>query len=293
MTLARRWWLNLVLVGGIAGLGALAYFEPGREDDKGEHQPFAVLEDAAAFRIENTMHGETRFERDGEVWSVVAPFRAPADANILRTLLDGLAARTDASFPSSEVDLAAAGLERPKVSLVVGETRFAFGGTAPISYRRYVRSGDTVFLVEELNHYRLDQPSTYFARRKLLPDEAEITRLELPGRTLSKVDGKWTLAPEDAAVSADAIQRLVDAWRDATAMEVRVLAPDATPQGVVQVTLADGSVLAFEILTSDEYTRLARRDQGLAFDLIATARKGLLEVQRSDPAAALTPDPKP
>ena len=65
-------WLNLVLVGVIAGLGALAWFEPGRKDEKGEHQPFAALTDATAFSIEGGRHGRVEFVKDGGAWSLAA-----------------------------------------------------------------------------------------------------------------------------------------------------------------------------------------------------------------------------
>lgn len=293
MTLDARWLGNLLLAVLVAGLAALAFWPGAEEEATGAvHTAFAGVREARTLVISNS-HGRVAFERDGESWHMREPFQAPADPNIFRTLLDGLAARTDARYAASEVPLAATGLESPGVTLEIDGVAHRFGGSAPISYKRYVQRGDEVFLVEEMNHYRLQQPATYFVRRQLLPEQADISAIELPGQSLKRVDGAWVLEPEDAQVSADAIQRLVDAWRDATAMEVRALEADAAPRATLHITLADGTRLEFGILTSDDYTRFTRRDQGLVYEVAANLRKPLLELQRSDPAAALTTSDTP
>jgi hypothetical protein len=291
MKLADRWWWNVGLAGLVAALILVAFFEPGKdaERDAGKvHEVFAGAAGAMSLKITSAAKGTVELVKRNDAWQIVAPFEAPADPNIMKTLIDGLAEKSDARYPAAEIDATAAGLATPDLTLELDGMKYEFGGQAPISYKRYLRAGDAVFLIDEMNRYRLDQPATYFVERRLLPEGAEIASIELPDAKLARgADGKWTLAPEDARVSADALQKLVDEWRTAAAMEAKPYAGEVA-QGKVKVTLADGTAHEFEILAGDDATRLGRRDRGLVYELLSNARRGLLTLERVDPAKALT-----
>ena len=291
--MSARGWLNLALALAVAVLGALAWFKPGAPDpDAGRLPVFAAP--AAAHSIRVTLADGTGWQltRGAGAWSLAAPFASPADPALVGSLLDDLgAAKSGAHYAASALDPKQVGLDKPVLVLELDAHRYEFGGVEPIDYKRYVKDGDRVLMVDNMAFYRLDQPGAAFASKRLLPDGAQPTKLELPSLTLaSDAGGRWTLTPADARVSSDAIQALVEAWRHAGAIEVKPIAAGVV-QGKARITLAGvATPLEFEVLTAAEGLRLARRDLGLEYELQAEDRGALLELTRT-PALPIAPAP--
>jgi hypothetical protein len=305
----KRALLNLALLTVVAGLGALIWFDRERSSEDAD-QPllFPALADAtrlAVLELEPatgaTAKARWMLERRGDGWWLAAPFVAPADAAAVEDLLRSLGeTRSRARYAPAELDPKATGLDRPLTAFVVtgagGETRFELGGTESLNYRRYVRSGDQVHLVDDLISYRLTQDGASLASKRLLPAGAKVVRLEIPGRTLARgADGKWTLSPADAEVSADALVALVENWEHAAATAVRART-DGVVQAMVKVALEGvAAPVELELLTAVDGLRFARRDLGLEYQLPDGARAELLELPRTAavPAGAPATAPTP
>jgi hypothetical protein len=302
----KRALLNLALLGVVAGLGALIWHDRSRSTEDAD-QPllFPALADATRLAVLEldpatgaTAKARWSLERRGDGWWLAAPFVAPADPTAVEDLLRSLGeTRSRARYAPTELDPKAAGLDRPSSAFVVtgagGETRFEIGGTESLNYRRYVRGGGQVHLVDDLISYRLLQEGAALASKRLLPQGAKVARLELPGRTLARgADGKWTLAPADAEVSADALVALAGNWEHAAATAVRARA-DGVVQAVVRVTL-DGvaAPVELELLTAVDGLRFARRDLGLEYELPESARSELLQLPRTIEVPVTAPPSK-
>ena len=298
----KRALLNLGLAVVVAGLGALIWFspEPPAED---ADQPLAFPGVATATRLavleRDPTGGElsrTRWaleQRDG-TWWLTAPLTAAADPIAVEDLIKSLsAARSRAQYTLPELDAKAIGIDRPGSALLVTsggtEARYELGGTEALNYRRYVRSGDAVQLVDDLISYRLQQDAATLISKRLLPAGAKVTQVELPGRPVARgADGKWTLRPDDAEVTADALVGLAENWQRASASAVH-LRKDGVVQAVIKVTLEGAATpLEFQVLTAVEGLRFARPDLGLEYELPATAQAELLALPRTVtlPAAA-------
>jgi hypothetical protein len=305
----RRALLNLSLLVLVAALGALIWSDRDRKaDDTDQPLLFPTLTEATRLTVLEldpasgaTARARWTLERRDGGWWLAAPFAAPADPTAVEDLLRALGeTRSRARYAAAELDAKAAGLDRPSSAFaftVAGvETRFDIGGTESLNYRRYLRSADQVHLVDDLISYRLLQEGATLASKRLLPAGARIARLELPGRALARgADGRWTLAPEDAEVSADALVALVEGWEHAAATVVRAEPARAgVVQAVVRATL-EGAVapIELELLTAAEGLRFARRDLGIVYELPESARAGLLELPRTVKVPAAQPLPKP
>jgi hypothetical protein len=283
----QRGTLNLVLAAALAALGALAWFKPGADDPAGT-PAFGALEGLAAIEVTRTDGAGFALARgaDGR-WALTAPFALPADQAAVDALLGQLREqRARARYPAASLDLAQLGLATPSLTLVLGAERYAFGGTDPIDYRRYVQHGDEVLLVDELISFRLRQDASDLADRRLLPEGAKVVGLALPGHRLTAQDGRWTIAPDAPGASADAPVALAEAWQARRADRVAVRG-SAPTQARIEVTLAGASApLVFEVLTASDGLRLARPDLGVEYSLPASARAALLELAPAPPPAA-------
>ncbi|MGH8397639.1 MAG: DUF4340 domain-containing protein [Gammaproteobacteria bacterium] len=277
-----RLWLNIVLVIIIALLVAFVYFKPGIQKPK----PLPILTDLQAaavhsIKIERTGMPAAQLVRTDDGWQMIAPLKINADQYLVKSLLDGLQATVSSSFEAKSSELRQYGLDPPQVRLWLNDTEFDFGATEPIHNNRYVKTGNEIRLAGNLLYYRIDHRPLWWASKRLLPDTAHIIGLQLPGATLTLKGAKWLLAPANPAISSDAIQTLVENWKNAEALSTDKIG-NGKPQGEVAIELAGSSTpLRFAILDDPNYLILARPDLGLEYQLDSGQRSALLELKTS------------
>ena len=289
-----RLWLNLALVIVVAVLVALVYFKPGHKPPK----PPAVLtqikaQDVTEIKIAQPNTPTVELARQGNAWQMLAPAKLPADQYLVKSLLDSLPAEIKSSFSAAPAMFAQYGLDPARARLWINGTEFEFGDTEPLNNYRYVRSAGQVHLISGLLFYRLDHRPYWWVSKRLLPDNAKITALQLPNATLTLKGDHWQLAPANPAVSADAIQTLVDNWRDAQAIGVEKTGTGKSV-GEVAIELAgEKSALRFAILQDPNFFVLARPDLGIAYQLPDSQRSALLSFKSAQtaPAAASKSSP--
>jgi len=272
--------LNLLLVAVVAGLALLVFLEPGLEQP--EQTPKLTTLDPGQIqrvRIERSNKETVVIERSGGDWQLVEPLATRADKFRLKSLLRITGADIYASYPLEKIDPAELGLESPKVRLFLDGAELRFGTTEPINGRRYVQLGNRVHLISDFAYYQLVGGYATFVSQRLLPEGASIQRLELPGLSLRRTDGGWTVDPEPEAFSADQANRLADAWRFATAMEVQS-ADDAEGKGEpLRITTADGPI-ELRILSREPELVLVRPDLGVKYRFPAERGGELFELSK-------------
>lgn len=285
-----RLWLNLALVVIVAILVALVYFKPGHKTPA----PAPVLtrlqaKDVHEIKIAQPDTATVELVRENNgAWRMTTPSKLPADEFLVQSLLDSLPAEIKSSFSAAPAKLAQYGLDPARVRLWINGTEFDFGDTEPLHNYRYVLSGGQVHVVSGMLFYRLAHRPYWWVSKRLLPEHAEITALQLPDATLMLAGDKWELAPADSAVSADKIQTLVDNWQDAQAMGVEKV-QTGKPAGEVAVELAGGkSALRFAILQDPNFFVLARPDLGIAYQFPSDQRAALLSFKPGHAAPKAT-----
>ena len=92
---------------------------------------------------------------------------------------------------------------------------------------------------------------------------------------LAQEDGKWQLMPPAAEISADDINRWVDAWRLATALGVQP-ASNKKPLATARIKLKSGTEITVAVLQREPQLVLARSDQSYEYQFTADAAKRLL-----------------
>ena len=266
--------LNLVLVCVVAALALVVVFEPGKE--KPQSTPLTQIDDSGivSFTLQSP-HETLVFERKDGRWWITSPLTAPANEIRVRQLLEVAKADTDAQYPLKTEELARYELDQPSATLVIGDTTIRFGGSDPIDMRRYVQVGDTLYLVRDDFSHHLNASATDYINKKLLPEDAKIASVVLPGLNAKLgAEGKWILEPAPADPSA-AATALSNAWQSARAIEVKRLEKPARGD-IIRVGLADGSAAEFVILQRDPELILARSDWGIQYEMVGEIAKQLL-----------------
>ncbi|MBM4199864.1 MAG: DUF4340 domain-containing protein [Gammaproteobacteria bacterium] len=279
--------LNLVLVCVVAALALVAVFEPGK--DKPKSSPLTSLDESGveSFTLRNP--DVIEFERRNGVWWLKAPFTAPANEIRVRQLLDIARSETDAQYPVSLNDLSKFELDKPKVSMTLGDTTILFGGSDPIDMRRYVLVGSTLYLVRDDFYHHLSAKPVDYVDKKLLPEGAKLTSIAIPGlkATLDE-GGRWQLEPPVADAPAVSTA-LLNAWQSARAIDVqRSEQPEAGAP--IRIGLADGTAIEFTLVKREPELVVARKDWGLKYELVGAIAKQLLNEKVPDEPAKDTDD---
>ena len=280
MAVNGRMRLNLALVVAVAILAALGYFQPGIKLPGAKvgliNQKAA---DIRAIRIELPGRKPTEMVRGDRGWQLTSPLKMPADPNLVRTLLNYLDVESEARFPAAGTDLAKYGLDKPKAKLWLDGSEYDFGGLQPVDNLQYVLAGGTIHLVNGALFYRIARDAYGWMDKGLLPAGAHITALQLPHTTLTlDKKGEWQIAPADASVSGDDIQRLIAAWEEDLAISVAPMGK-GQEEGEVSISLANSAEpLRFAILKDPDFLVLARPDLGLQYEVDSSQRDTLLSL---------------
>lgn len=284
--------LNLGLLGLVAALAALVYWEPGVETPA-ELPKLTALDPAAIGHvvIRPQRGDEIRLDKERGVWMMRAPVATYANEFRIDALLGVARADSRARFDAGALDLARFGLDPPLSVLRLDDVELTFGDSESLDNRRYVRNGATVHLIDDDYFYRLQTGFATFVSNRLLPPSGMPAAIRLPEFGLARDGGKWTLTPApEPPPSADALNEFVDAWRQAQAVQVDRYTGEAS-RGTITISFGgDAAPLEFLLLETEPELVLARADLGLRYHLTAEQARRLLSAPAPAPVSPATPE---
>ncbi|MGD8312486.1 MAG: DUF4340 domain-containing protein [Gammaproteobacteria bacterium] len=284
--MSTRSLLNLVLAAAAVALGLVIYFQPGLEPDP-VLQPLTTgldPETVTTIRVERLMRPPLNFvRREGRWYLLSGDQELPASEFQIQSLLRLPGAASSISYPLDTLDPAAVGLEPPRATITIDAVEFRIGTTEPLENRRYTLVARTVYLIEDRYQHLINAGWANFVSRRLLPAGSPVTGLQLPGIGLKlSTAGKWDMTPADPGIGADAIQRLVENWEQASALYIRRFDDGETGEAVSIRTRANPEGIRLLILARSPELILARPDWGIQYHLSGTTGAGLLRAK--DPA---------
>lgn len=292
--MSTRSLLNLALLAIAVALGLVAWLRPGIEPVPAPLQLTNLDPDKVNAIDIIRMGDQIGFRKRGDQWFVSGDPELPADPLQIRSLLRLASAEIRRHYPAGELDLAELELDPAPIRIIIDGTELWIGGTDPLENLRYVRSGDTVALVQDTFYTMLEGKRTNFASRRLLPEGVTIDKITLPEVTISRSPGgNWMLEPEQENVSADAIQSLVDGWTTAEALWVAETGTVPEDSKIVAVTLAgEETPLTWRFVTADNSISLTRADLGLKYEIGSGMGDRLLVLEKTAPDAGTAPPTK-
>lgn len=279
--------LNLVLLAAAAALGVAVFFSQEKEE-KGPPLTTMTPDAITRIAIEHPGSAAIRLEKKDGQWRLTEPVSALVDEFEINALV-GLADR-ETQEKLEGVTLAELGLEPPQYTVTLNDNAIAFGTVEPLQYRRYVKSGDAVHLIEDPPSAALDKDYADLVAKNLFAGNAEIERIELPKLTLSKDGGgQWLLKPADPKASADTMQKLADGWKNARSMW-NEQARTAKPKGdQVRITLKSGETAQFVVVEREPQFKLYSATAGVNYVLSKALTEELLKLPASKAEAKDSP----
>lgn len=274
--------LNLVLAAVALALGAGVWLSQKKEETK---PPLTALKSDAITHIALEHEGKPRIvlAKTNGNWALTEPVAVAADALAVNTLLGIAEAPVQGKLDAQQVKPADIGLEPPLLTLKLDDTLVQFGGTEPLNYRRYVRAGDTIALIDDVNGPAFDADYSDLVSKALLPDKADIQRIELPGLTVARdANGKgWTTTP---AADAALAQALADHWLQARAMWTQAAEP-GEPKGEPVKIVTKDKTCDFLVVARDPQLTIENPALKLRYVLSKADTDKLLKLEAPKPAA--------
>ncbi|MEA3275779.1 MAG: hypothetical protein U9Q81_10925 [Pseudomonadota bacterium] len=178
-----RWTVNLLLLILVAALGAAVQ----RELQGDRHlstltdlEPEAI----AQIAIERAGAPVIRLTKAAAGWRMEEPYRVAANGGPIEKLVRICATAVHRSFPES-AGAQRLGLDPARLRLTLDGLTLRFGGTDPVSQRRYVGIGDQVHLIGDGFHHYLLAAAEDYVDRRLLPHGFRPGTATLDGEPLS------------------------------------------------------------------------------------------------------------
>jgi len=266
--MTQRSLLNLAMAGIAIGLGLTAWFRPGLEPPAAP-QPITILSPSQVshIQISRLQRPALEFTRQADDWLLTGEPPLPASPFQVHALLAILQAQTARSYPANTLDLQEMGLDPPQATVILDDsTTLLIGNTEPLDNMRYVQYGATIYLIEDRYQHLINADRTNFIERRLLNADAVITRLVMPDLTLTQTnDGHWELAPDNAGISADAIQQLLTNWQQGSALYVRPYEPGMAGASITLTLAGSDTPVVFELVSTTPEFILARPDLGIEY----------------------------
>jgi hypothetical protein len=216
-------------------------------------------------RIIRNGQDDIHFEKQAGRWMMQSPYQFRASDLRINTMLKLLGAHSYAQFNSKDIQLSRFMLDKPQVSIEFNGARIDFGDTSPLEDRRYVRYHDMVHIINDVLFQQLQAPAYYFLNTRLLPEDAAITAILLPGHAIRTHQGVWTVDPADH-FKADTIVELANAWRNADAIFISKN-EDTAQHESVRIEMDKNNPIEFSIVHELPQLVLARPDLGIQYHL--------------------------
>lgn len=263
--------LNVLLALFLAGLVALVIFEPGKETPPVTNKLTTLdPENINKIVIEQPEHSKILLQKNKYGWEMLEPLQISANDVLVDNLLDILKSRSHSRYSAPKVDLGQFNLTSPNLKIYFNDTALAFGTTDPLRGYRYILINNEVHLITDRYSHLIRGKITSLVSPQLLPGNAILNKLELPDLTLQSNENGWTASPDTNFESADDIQKLLDEWHYARAIEVNLDEKTAGQPGnennsAILIHTTNNGTYRFRVSSRKDEIILTRTDMKLSY----------------------------
>jgi hypothetical protein len=272
--LSKRWLVNglLALVIGVSLL--LGYRDQSGSEAR---NPITSLKPADVMSVTIQLGDEhIVLRRSADQWLIESPVQWPARSITIERILGITVSESEASMAATGIDLSALGLQDPKVTLSLNDTRIFFGTTNNIDNRRYLMIGTTIYLLADVHLPFFSQGIIGLIDKRLLPPSIPLQTFELAERKLSR-DGtdNWQSSPA-TDIPADRLNQFVNNWQTLEAPAVKIFKQSGKPLEKMIAGLEDGSEIEFLLMSIYPELVIARPDLGVEYHFHERQQQELL-----------------
>lgn len=282
-----RLFVNLFLL--LIAIGLIVFMSQ-QEDDSSTQTTLLTDIPASTINKIGIRHKQRNISlvKQNQHWYITEPVNIAANDFRIGTLLKLLTTVSHSRYAADTLELERFGLLTPATTIHFNETEIAFGIVNPINNYRYVQIDNTVHLIDDLYYPLLSSQLGTLVSLRLLDENDQIIKLELPGQIISRGGGaNWK---STGTASTDDIVATINNWKTTQAFGVHnYFKRDALD--TVSVTLKDkNQPVNFIITDTDPWLVLARPELGIEYHLNLDAYDALLNPGKARASSQAPPD---
>jgi len=262
----KRLIINLILLIVLLTLVGLVWLKPGQETAKQQRLVNLEIKAINSIRIERSPADIIELKKHRQHWVLTSPIEANALAGKVERLLKISQIEPPTSYPLDHSSMQRFGLQPPVARMSFNNKEVLIGKTENVNARRYVSTGNQLFLLDDTFLHHLTAPVSSYIDNRLLPDDVQITALKTPSIQLQQTkDHSWrnSLKPKQA-LSADAVQILFDEWRFARAISVNATMNEEQGESIT-LQFNNQPSLHFTLIKKTDTVLLINNDKQLAY----------------------------
>lgn len=277
--LSRRWLINYLLI----ALICIFIYAGNRYQAKIEFPPKNSITSLKAQEIHSVIiqtadNDHFVLRKSSNQWRFEKPVQWPANNTTLERLISIVRSEADSRLDADAIDLAALGLQNPRATLTLNDTRIVFGTTNNIGGRRYVKIASTVYLLADIHLHFMTQGIVGLIDRRLLPRSVALETLELGDLSLrKKSDGSWQ-GDVVGEIETDRLNRLGNNWQTLDAGRIKNYDHSKAPIEKIVATLDNGSKIDFLLMAIYPEIVIARPDLGVQYHFAEKQYYDLLSI---------------
>jgi hypothetical protein len=275
--------VNLALLALVVVVGLAAYFWPEKPAEPAVRLSELHRDDVTRVRVERRGSPAMELEKLAEGdWRMRAPFSTRADRYQMDRLIDLVSATAKQTLPRARLERY--DLDPPSVRVTLNDELFEFGATNELTNEQYVAKDDSIYLIPTFYGYNLPMDATKLISHRLLADSEIPVAFDFGAWKVSRDErGDWQIsgrAPaKDTEISQDDLQQWLAEWRRAGSLTAEPYrGPRARER--IAVTLGDGRVVVFDILSRRQDVRMVRTDENILYQFTDDGGGRLLDPYR-------------
>jgi len=262
----KRLIINLILLIVLLALVGLVWLKPGQETVKHQRLVNLGIKAISSMRIERSPTDIIELKKHQQRWVLSSPIKANALIGKVERLLKISQIEPPTNYPLDHSSMQRFGLQPPVARMSFNNMEVLIGKTEDVNARRYVSTGNQLFLLDDTFLHHLTAPLSAYIDNRLLPDDVQITALKTPSIQLQQTkDHSWrnSLKPKQT-LSADAVQILFDEWRFARAISVNTTINEEQGESIT-LQFNNQSILHFILIKKPNTVLLINNDKQLAY----------------------------
>ncbi len=170
---------------------------------------------------------------------------------------------SNAAYSTTHIALGKYEKSKASTSISFNDVTIDFGIVNPINGYRYVRTGDTVHLIDDHFYPLLSSQTGTLVARELIASNAVIEKLVLPEQTLYRDENNFWHSSNE--LNPDAINETLYHWKNSQAFGVHNYM-QREPQADISVYLAgDTEPVQFYVTDIDPWLIIARPDLDIEY----------------------------
>ncbi|MDA0830449.1 MAG: hypothetical protein O3A05_04585 [Proteobacteria bacterium] len=259
--------INFLLILVLGSLGAYLLWD--REPSSPSPDRLVMLDPDQIARVSILKNKDFEIDmtRNSQTWLITKPFRARANSEVVKLVLDLTDAYIINEIKNSPENL---GFNPPQYTVNLDQETIKFGSINDVTNEQYIQVGSRTFLTKTHHGYNLPHDPIKVVNRRILgAEEIPILLKANSWRAERKEDQSWAVMAVDdnlSTIASSKIKIWIAGWRStaATKIEVTKKAPIRIYESV-SITFENGKQVVVSIEKDSDGYLLHRSDETIAY----------------------------